>query len=121
MSLDRESIFAITDRPLRSKEISVPELGGDVFVRVMTGTERDRFEEIHVLQKHRNFRARTAVFSVCDSAGKLLFTEVDVDRVGRLPAKALDRIFEESSALNGLTEEDVNALAGKSQAAPTEG
>jgi len=42
MTLNKEQILRADD--LKTEEVDVPEWGGSVRVRVLTGTERDAFE-----------------------------------------------------------------------------
>lgn len=109
MSLTRDSILAADD--LKREEVAVPEWGGSVFVRVMTGTERERFEGAYDgLKSKHQVRSLVAVLTVCDEAGKPLFTEADVEAVGAKSGAALDRVFEVATRLAKVTKADVDAL-----------
>ena len=56
----------------------MPEWGGKVWVRTMTGTQRDAFEKQQLKEPFQDVRARVAVACVCDSSGSLLFTDADI-------------------------------------------
>lgn len=108
MFLNRDRILSADDLP--REVVEVPEWGGSVYVRTMTGAERDRFEDEHHKQVNRNFRARLAVLTVCDEAGVLLFKPEDAGALGEKSAAALNRVLDVSAKLNGLTKSDVDDL-----------
>ena len=115
--LDKKTILQCDDLP--KELVSVPEWGGDVFVRTLSGQERDMFEQSMMEGKGKNrdmnmknIRARLAVLTICTEDGTRLFEAKDVDALGKKSAAALDRIFSVSQKLNGLSGEDVEELAG---------
>lgn len=115
--LDKNTILSSDDLP--REKVAVPQWGGDIFVRTLTGSERDDFEQSCVSQKGKNrdinlknIRARLCVLTICDDVGKRLFDARDVDALGKKSAKALDIIFEVAQRLNGLANKDVEDLAG---------
>jgi hypothetical protein len=125
--LNRKQILAADD--LAKEIVAVPEWGGDVYVRGMSGTERDEFEASVVQMKTgqqvqplnmKNIRAKLASLTICDEAGKRLFSENDIGELGKKSAAALQRIFEVAQRLSGIGEEDVKELAGEMTANPTE-
>ena len=110
--LDRDTILARLD--LAPVAVQVPEWGGKVYVRPMTGNERDEFEEMtEPGHSRRHLRARLCAATVCDSAGELLFTLDDLVRIGAKNAAALDRIFPVAARLSGMTRADVQELEKK--------
>jgi len=115
--LDKKSILQCDDLP--KELVSVPEWGGDVFVRTLSGQERDMFEQSMMEGKGKNrdmnlknIRARLSVLTICTEDGTRLFEAKDVDALGKKSAAALDRIFSVAQKLNGLSGEDVEELAG---------
>src|SRR3954454_6933164 len=94
--LDRRAIFKTVD--LKIETVSIPEWGGSVKVRGMTGAERDAFESHLVTQDKkgrtqtnmRNARARIVVMCTIDDEGKQIFQEGDIADLGRKSAAALD-------------------------------
>lgn len=108
--LTREQI--LTSQDLKKTRVPVPEWGGDVFVRMMTGTERDAFEEMIFKANGSNVgvRAKLAALTIIDENGQRLFTDEDVDTLGAKSAAALDRVFTEAQRLNGFTEQDIQDL-----------
>lgn len=109
--LTKEQILSADD--LKREKVSVPEWGGHVWIRVMSGAERDGFEQ-GIVQGNRtnltNIRAKLAALTVCDENGLRLFTDVDVIALGKKSAAALDRIFAAAQRLNGISGKDVEEL-----------
>ena len=114
-ALTKESIFKLKD--IKTVKVEIPEWGGFLWVKTMTGTERDSFEAGMIEQRGRNrnmnfqnMRARLVALVVVDKAGKHLFGKNDVIELGNKNAKALDRVFTVAQKLNGITPEDVEEL-----------
>lgn len=107
---------------LKPEPLDVPEWGGPVLVKGMSGTARDQFEAAMVDDKMKgvskdkaleNYRARLAAACLVDANGKRLFQGTAVvKRLGEKSAQALTRVAEVASRLSGLTESDVEELTG---------
>jgi len=119
MALDRKSILAADD--VRKEKIAVPEWKGDVFLRVLTGTDRDRFEESYADQKMKAFRIRFLLLALCDEDGERLFSDDEADILGKKSSVVINRLFEAGWKLNAFTQEAVDALGEDSEAAPSGG
>lgn len=131
--LSRDDILNADDR--KTEIVAVPEWGGAVTVRSLTGLERDRYEGSMVSYKRNakgvpeidavetdNVRARLASMTIIDEAGGNLFTEGDVLILGMKSAAALERVFKVAQRLSNLSDADVEALTeqlGKGQSAPS--
>jgi hypothetical protein len=115
MPLSRDQILGAED--LKREEVAVPEWGGSVFVRTMTGSERDRFEAAFVRDKS-DTRARLAAATICDEGGRLLFAPGDIEALGRKSAAALERVFAVAMRLSRVGKDDVDELEGNSAASP---
>jgi hypothetical protein len=116
MILNRDAILSSQDLP--KELVSVPEWGGEVYVRALTGAERDQFEASMIEQRGKkqslnmaNIRAKLAAMTICDEQGKRLFTDADVHALAGKSASALNRVFEAARRLSGLAEDDVDELA----------
>ena len=109
--LNREQL--LSKKKFTVKPVSLPDSEEVVYVRVMSGTERDRWEECQVERKFTNFRSRFVVATLCNAEGTRLCTEADVDAVGELPMDVLDPIFEEARSINKLGDEDIKAIEKK--------
>lgn len=109
--LNKSDILNATD--LNVRELSVPEWNGTVFIRVMTGAERDAFEagtNNNGKANLRDIRARFAAIVLCDETGARIFSDADVAALTGKSAAALDRIFDAGMALNRMTADAVDAL-----------
>lgn len=108
--LTKEQILAACT--LKTETIKVPEWGGEVCVSEMSAVDRDAWESKLLVDGKpnlQNLRARMAAFCVVGADGKRLFSESDVEALGRKSAGALDRIVRVAQRLNRLTEADVEA------------
>jgi len=112
MTLTKAEILNADDLPLETVE--VPEWGGSVCVRVITGAERDRFEAdcTNKAVGMENIRARLASLCVCDEAGKRLFSNGECKELGGKSSAALNRIFQAAQKLNVFTEDEIDEIAG---------
>ena len=106
-------------------EIVEVDLGDDlcVFVRQMTGHERDVYEQslIHRFKdkdgkpdyemRMEDFRARLVVHTVCDVDGKLILEPRDYKQLSNsISAHRLEKIVNEAQRINAISEEDKEAL-----------
>ena len=113
--LSREAILAAEDRVV--EEVEVPEWGGLVRVKGLSGTERDQFEASVAERKGKktrmnlaNIRARLVQRCVIGEDDKPLFKPNDVTALGAKSAAALDRVFEVAMRLSGMRDEDIEEL-----------
>lgn len=113
--LSRDQILGADD--VEFADVAVPEWGGTVRVRGLTGAERDEYEtEItrirgsSVEMRLQNARAKLVVRACIDSTGDRLFTDADVAALGKKSAKALNRVWNIARRLSGLSAEDVEEL-----------
>jgi hypothetical protein len=125
--LNRDQILGAND--LVTRDVDVPEWGGTVRIRMLTGEERDRFEASTVIVKNgqqkmnvENLRARLIALCVVDENGKLEFgSGADVRLLGKKSSPALQRVFNACQELNLVTDEDIEELAEGFDSSPAEG
>lgn len=114
--LSRDAILNAKDRA--TKDVDVPEWGGSVRVRTMSGTERDNWEgtiaamtdKSGKLTKFDNLRAKLVALTVVDGEGNRLFKDDDIKALGKKSAAALDRVFAAAQSLNGMSNADIEEL-----------
>lgn len=117
--LSKDEILKADD--LKTETVEVPEWGGSVLVKGMTGKMRDEFEQEIVKGKKvkmSNIRAKLCQVSIVDESGELMFNTSDIVKLGGKSASALDRVFEIASRLSGISKDDVEELeknSGKGQ------
>lgn len=123
-ALSKEEILGLADR---RETRTVPIEGvGEFILKEMSGTDRDALEQSMVRIDGKGngtpnlANARAKLLSKClvGEDGELLFTSAnDVANLGKLPSRVLSKLYDEAAELNGLSEEDIEALAGNSEAA----
>ena len=124
--LTLDQIKAADDR--KTEVVEVPEWGGSVIVRAMSGAERDKWEESifdmkgkKMIRKFDNFRAKLVVKSCVDEDGNLIFTEKDLGWLGSKSAAALDKVASVAQRLSAITKEDVEELEKNLEGDQSEG
>ena len=130
-ALNREEILGADD--IQVELIEVPEWGGDVWVKGMTGQERDKFEDELIIRstvgKGRkttqvsevslaDIRAKLCSMTICDKDKTRLFTEKDVKALSKKSAAALQRVFEVAQELSGITDDDIDELVEELEESP---
>lgn len=123
--LTKDQILQADDLP--TKVIPVPEWSGEVKIRTVTAQEKDAWEESlqkgkgrHVKLDLANVRAKLVALTVVDDDGNLLFSERDVLALGKKSAKAISRIYDAASDLNGISEEDLETIVKNSEKTQSE-
>ena len=118
-NLTREMILEAND--VQSEPCEVPEWGGTVYVRVMSGAQRDVFEQWAIdrrsnggQQSIRDLKALMVVLSVVDAEGKPLFELKDLALIQTKNYKAIDRIFQMSDKVNKISDKEIEEIAGNS-------
>ena len=118
--LNRDAIRAASD--ITTETVEVPEWGGSVLVRGLTGAQRDRFEAGMVemrkgklAPKLSNVRAQLVALSLVDEQGQRMFSQDDVEMLGNKSCAALQRIWDVARRLSGLSDEDVEELTKNSE------
>ena len=113
MSLTAEQILAADDMGL--KKVTVPEWGGDVFIRVMSVGERDEYERMWIGQKDKgidNFRTKYLARCLCHPEnGERLFDEQGIEQLAKKSSAVVSKLFEKAMKHNNMTESDVEELA----------
>lgn len=113
--LTRDEILNANDRKL--EEVQVPEWGGSVMVRTLSGKERDEYESGIVsvkdgkaVQNYENVRARLVALCVVDEKGVRLFNKADIAALGNKSVAALQRVFNKCQELNAISDGDVEEM-----------
>lgn len=114
--LSKDNILKADD--LEYRVVPVPEWGGDVKLRTLTGEQRDEFEASQVKfnkkgqpeQNMVNVRARLVSLVIVGEDNRPLFSSYDIPDLGRKSARALDRIADIAEEMNGFSSEDMEKL-----------
>lgn len=123
--LSRDEILSAEDR--KTVEVEVPEWGGSVLVRTLSGKERDAYESGTISIKNGkqvedfdNLRARLVALCLVDEKGVRLFTAKDVTSLGNKSAAALQRVYNKCQELNAVSDKDVEELTENFDESPDE-
>lgn len=118
--LSKDDILGADD--LYYEEVHVPEWGGDVRLRVMTGAERNKFEQSVIKGKGQMnldlFREKVIALCAVDEDGERIFDSSDVAALGKKNAAAISRVADVCLRLNGFSDEDVTELTENFSATP---
>lgn len=122
MSL-RQAILDQSDLP--REPVTIPEWTIDgapvrLWVRTMTGDERDAYEMWCVRQKDGDLvgiRAKLVCLCTVDEDGARVFQDKDAAALGKKSVAALQRLFNAARKLNALSSADVEELEKNSAGA----
>ena len=111
-ALTRDQILSADDLGLL--KVSVPEWGGDVYIRVMSVGERDAYENEWIRKKDTgvdDFRTKFLVRCLVDEKGQRLFDNGDVSKLSSKSAKDMNRVWQAAMEHNNLSDADIEELA----------
>lgn len=121
--LSKDDILKADDLPAR--DVDVPEWGGTVRVRGLTGAERDRYDFVLAAVKDdpskAQFRADLVGRCMVDEDGKRLFSDSEVTKLAAKSGAALDRIFDVVRELSGMGKGATDKAAADFGDAPSDG
>ena len=113
--LTKAELLAATVCP--TETVAIPELGGEVLVRGMSGLERDGWEAtlFRGKGKHRevnlaNARAKLVALCCIDDQGHRMFSDDEAVILGQVRGDVLNRLFTVAQKLSGLSEEELDEL-----------
>ena len=110
--LNRDSILNFED--ITTEEVKVPEWGGVLKVKTMTGIERQNYyKSLADKTDQKSVMAALTVACAVDDEGNHIFKAEDIIDLSKKSAIPLTRIFEKAASLNGLTQKAVDDLAGE--------
>lgn len=115
MSLTREEILA-SSLPIQPVKTD----WGEGFVRMMTMRERMEFETLIADKDDPYKMAATAVFTMCDENGKLLFTVDDIPALMEKNTRSIITIQAAAIKLNSLGGDGITASAEELKKTPVD-
>lgn len=115
MPLTREQIDSATDAKII--KVNVPELGGDVCIRLMNVGDRDSYE-LKLLEGDGkaipDFRSELLARTLCDEKGALLYPgDEGVAALKKRSSDVMHRLWQAALKHNALTEEEIKKIAGE--------
>ena len=111
MVLTKEMIVEAHD--LKEERVVVPEWGGEVRLRELTGAAREEYGYLISSQKvgeevdPRGIVCHLLALSIVDEAGELVFGLEDKDLLQEKSATVLNRLFDAALKLSGLDTDSV--------------
>ena len=110
-ALNLDDILAADD--IKIESVDVPQWGGTVYLRTITGDQRDAFDEKFTAGKSLIGMRRCFVgVCLCDSAGVFCApSESEVCALGRKSSAARDRLFGVAQRINGMRPEQMDDIA----------
>lgn len=120
----RDLILQASD--LDFEDVFVPEWSSTVRVRELTGAERGSFEasvskftssggKTDVELDAQQLRVKLCALTIVDENGGRLFSDSDLEDLGKKSARALQRCFDVASRLSGISDDSVEDAAEKSE------
>lgn len=126
IELTRDDILGFNK--LRKERVDIPEIkeGAFVYITEMCAEDRDEWEYETFVKSNpegvdtkgkgrainaaamKNIRASLVARTAVGDNGKRLFSAKDVEALGKVAAKPIDRMFEVAQRINGMRKEDLN-------------
>lgn len=117
MTLNRDTILAAKD--IHIELLHVPEWSGDVYIKTLSGAERDKLES-EIIEFGANgqpkkmrmdkIRSLICALAICDENGERLFGDKDIDALAEKSAAALDRVSAKATNMAGMSQGDIDTL-----------
>lgn len=115
--LSLEDILAADDR--KPHPVDVPEWGGRVYVRGMSGVQREELEREGL---EYGLASRIVAFGLCGENGEEMgWTAKQVHELGSKSAGVLLRLASKVQQLSGMSAADVEELEKNSETTPSAG
>lgn len=128
MYLTRGQILQAED--LERREVPVPEWGGTLLVRALTGAERGRIEADSLRQNGRGvtfspqsietLRAKVVAMAAIDEDGTSLFTLRDVEALAGKSGAVLERLFDVVAEMSGISAGAIEELTANFEPGPSD-
>lgn len=105
----RQAVEAAKKAPkIETRE--VPELGGTVYLRGLTGKQRDIWEQSCITgegkNRHlRNVRGKLLARCLCEPDGKRAFVDADAEWLGDLPGHIIGPLYDVAAQLSGISDQ----------------
>lgn len=110
--LDKTTILSKLRPPqLKTSTLNLPELGGSILVRELTGSERDQLDALNMERKNiGDFLTKRTIHlvscGVIDEKGNSVFNVKEVEELHSTNAPTLQKIEKRISELSGITKAD---------------
>lgn len=122
--LTRDGILSVQDLPL--ERVEVPEWDGVVYMRVLTGKQRDEIEQLSTDRKAakrfevKEMIVRMVAMSLCDKDGKLLFGgHDDAQKLNEKSSAVIIRLFKVVQKISKVDDDDIGVTAADFDEGPS--
>jgi len=111
MALNKDQILQAIDA--KTIEFDIPEWGGSILLRGMTGKARNDYEHWAAQQTqqkvpdYRGIRERLIISCAVDDNGKPLFTQDDIESLAEKNADIIDRLHSKCQEICGMAADSV--------------
>ena len=105
-ALTKDQIFAAR-RDRKPVRLTVPDWGGDVFVRVLKYDDQMRISE-EGAGSDAEFPLRLIIAAVVDEDGAPIFEDGDLDRLMAEDFPVIMAVFREAGKVNGITSKELD-------------
>ena len=109
--LGRDDILKAIDE--KFLDVEVPEWGGTVRVRSLTGLQRSQLLKASQDESIEDWIERLCAACICDENGNPVFKQEDVKELKKKNSAALNRVFNAADELNGISSKAIDDLAGE--------
>jgi len=123
--LNREDILKVDDTQFQ--DVDVPEWGGVVRVRGLSGYDRNLYEASmaqmvgdRMVPEMSNRTAKLVARAIVDEDGNPMFNELDIARLGQKSGIALQRVFDVAEKLSGINQAASTTAAENLEPAPND-
>jgi len=129
------SIVLTKDAILNSQDIEtgvveVPEWGGSVRLKVLTGAQRDEWEQEaqgrrrgegkNAKMDTRGLKASLLYRCIVDVEGDQMFGKEDLSLLNSKSSRALERVWDKAVEMNGIGDDEVAELEKNSEGSPSD-
>lgn len=113
--LSRDSVLTASDATFST--VDVPEWGGQVRIRQLTGKQQEITNKINDAKcaepiSFGGYAAAIVCYGCIDESGKRLFLDTDAKAIGERDASAVNRVALAIMKLSGATIEEQQAIEG---------
>lgn len=115
--LTRDQILSAQDH--KTERVSIPDWGGDVFVRTLSASEWSQYENDSMIgetgNKHvdaANLRARLVILCCVDESKKQIFTMADMESINSKHIANVELVYDASMKINRQDSEGKKTTQG---------
>ncbi len=102
---------------IKVEQVEVPEWGGYVYVKTMTGQEKDDYETSFRKKENgkfvpdlENIRAKLLVMTMCDESGICIANMSHVAALSNQSSVALDRVVSAAQRINAMSDKEMDEI-----------